>query len=299
MSIWTRFKLAAVAALGVLLLGAAAPLEERQRPEASAAIEDSATPEQSVTEPTAPPQHNPNRQNLQNNPAQEEPEPWPWHWVGGAESALAWLTLALVFGTFALAFYTANLWLGAESAARKQRRADRKAHERELRAYINIASARIIHSVGGAHPWVSRIEFRNYGKTPANDVRIFGVLELMEWPLDETKLKPINADDPDASRFTLGPTAGRTKIDPIWAESAYEQMFGADYDAMKSATYGAPCQQMLVAHGAIHYVDAFGQARVTNYRYFVGGREGLNDEVIENGKTSYRMAAHSSGNDAT
>ncbi|GAM99087.1 hypothetical protein U91I_02727 [alpha proteobacterium U9-1i] len=230
-----------------------------------------------------------------------------WLWLPSPDHALAWLTLLLVIGTAALAYYTANLWKEARTSTKLTLENLLESHRREVRAYVNIASARITYNVQ-TRLWESRIEFRNFGRTPAQRVRIFGVLELHTWPLSPAALKPINAEDPDASNFVLGPSSGRTKID-LLSVQGYEALYGVDYQKLKTATYDAPADQMLVAHGQIHYIDAFQQPRVTSYRYYVGGKEGLHDEVrwdqftkdraLRDGDVTFRMAAHSAGNEAT
>jgi hypothetical protein len=179
----------------------------------------------------------------------------------------------------------------------------RRTSERQLRAYVNIVSARITYN-DELDIWESRIEQRNVGQTPAYDVRIFGVLELAEWPLDESKLKPINDEDADASRYVLGPNSGRTKIDRPYNLG----LFKLSFKKLRRGTWDEPSRQMLVAHGSIFFRDVFGHRRRTDYRYYVGGKEGLNDSVpsawaIRNeprdGDLTFRMVAHSNGNDAT
>ncbi len=230
----------------------------------------------------------------------EHEEPETWLWLRSPEDALAWLTLFLVIGTGFLAYYTANLWREAEESSRKQRRAERRAHARELRAYINITSARITYN-WAKKTWESRIEWRNYGKTPARKARIYGVLWLTTWPIEEANLKRITDEDKDASRFVLGPTAGRTKID----EPENAGMFDVDDTELREGTWTQPAKKALVAMGRIYYEDIFGQPHETAYRYYVGGNEGLRDRVGQDprvaetpGDLTYRMVAHSSGNDA-
>jgi hypothetical protein len=113
---------------------------------------------------------------------------------------------------------TLGLWLATLSLLYEARRSS----ERQLRAYINILSARIMYNPTAGGTWESRIEFRNFGKSPARDVQIFGVLELATWEINETFLKPINALDPHASHWVLGAGAGRTKIDEPYNPGFFE-----------------------------------------------------------------------------
>jgi hypothetical protein len=207
-------------------------------------------------------------------------------------------TLALVAATIALA---APAWRTVRDA--------REHSERELRAYVSIESARItINEL--TKTWESRVAIRNAGKTPAKNLQVLGVLQVVKgWPI-EAKLKPIDERDTqaNASRFSFGPGSGRTKIDKPELEGAYALMFEVDVAGMREGTWDNPARQTFVAHGKIYYDDVFGHQRVTEYRYYVGGIEGLNDEVSQEdsgrkvrvtGDRTYRMVAHSSGNDAT
>lgn len=224
----------------------------------------------------------------------------PDWWGIGSEAWLALLTLALVIGTMALAVYTAKLWNEAKDGGRKTLERLEDHHRRDVRAYINIESARICYDPGQKR-WESRVIWRNFGKTPAKDVRIFGVLELAQWPIDEMKLKPINKEDPNASRFVLGPTASRMKID----EPYNAGIFDVDFTELRSGDWEVPVKACLVAHGKIFYWDVFAEEeRVTDYRYYVGGNEGLRGELPPTRNEpapgpTYRMVAHSKGNDAT
>lgn len=235
-----------------------------------------------------------------------------------AEEWIGILTAGLAGFTWLLAMATAALWLDTRSTgdkqlraalanlklARKQLTSATKAHERELRAYVNIDDVRIYFDPGHKR-WESRVTFRNYGNTPAHDVRIFGVLELTEWPIIESALKQINKDDPDASRFVLGPDACRTKTDEPYKATPLD--FGIE--SIRHATWEKPVSKALVAHGKIFYFDVFGaEERVTEYRYYTGGNERPTNEVVSPvfpGQTTgpwtftYRMVAHSKGNQAT
>jgi hypothetical protein len=171
--------------------------------------------------------------------------------------------------------------------------------QRELRAYVNIARARIRYD-GIKNRWESRIEFQNFGQTPASNVSIIGVLEVVEWPLDEARLKSIGEPKEDASRYALGPGAGRPKIDD---ELYNPNGLPLAYADVAAGCYSAVAKQALVAHGKAVYRDVFDEPRVTYYRYFVGGHEGLRDkQELEDGvhgSHDYRMVAHHDGNDAT
>jgi hypothetical protein len=225
-----------------------------------------------------------------------------WLWLKSPEDGLAWLTLLLVVGTAGLAFFTAKLWLDARHSARIQRRQDRKLHRRELRAYVAIESARITYN-SATKAWESRIAWRNCGKTPALEARIYGVLWLTTWPIQEGNLKTITDDDPDASRFVLGPGVGRTKID----EPENAGFLEVEPEALREGNWTNPAAKVLVALGRIFYKDIYGRAHETSYRYYVGGKEGLRDPispaddtriVLSAGMRSYRMVAHSRGNGA-
>ena len=113
------------------------------------------------------------------------------------EAIIALFTVILGIATWLLWRSTKALVAGAEQTA-----------ERQLRAYVHVENAEIIHSNDEWRPNI-RISVKNYGQTPAREVRhkIDNALVLKG---------PGNFDlKPDDSTCDLGPSQGFTKTFPL------------------------------------------------------------------------------------
>jgi hypothetical protein len=144
-------------------------------------------------------------------------------WGHTAEQWLALLTAWLVLGTALLAAFTAFLWLETSEAARKQRAADRKAHQRELRAYVHIADT--LPEPGetpDGRVVAINVVIANTGQTPTRHARAYlTVLEFIgaRMPNDFRFFDVYMAPDPRPSLFVLGPgQTTRMQVPPMSME---------------------------------------------------------------------------------
>ncbi len=198
------------------------------------------------------------------------------------EPIIAVFTILIAIFTLALWLSTASLVIGADEDSR-----------RKLRAYVCIDDVSVFSAtedgrramVPGyskdAPPLVGfhlgwEASFKNFGDTPAHDLRVQSDCELVDWPIKETYVPNIKVTE-DASIEVIGPTAdrsvfGRTK------ESLTTDIFIGLQDGTKA----------YVLYGVIEYNDIFGKQHTTNFRYYCGGPTGADD-----------VAAHKNGNQAT
>jgi hypothetical protein len=158
--------------------------------------------------------------------------------------------------------------------------ADRNA-ERQLRAYVLIERALVVSAAAGGatmlrdrdashggepmeiqvgHQPKAIITFKNFGRTPAHNVKYFGNVAVVPWPIRQRDLPAL---DGGGTSEIIGPNGTRQKHElfpgPFRPLTAQER---ADLDNGTVA---------LVFFGEIRYVDAFDKDRVTRYRVFCGG----------------------------
>jgi hypothetical protein len=158
--------------------------------------------------------------------------------------ALAFLTLILAIGTLFLWLVTRRLVIGTEETAKRQ-----------LRAYIHVADAAILHT-NSEWPTNVRIQFKNYGQTPAYRVsnRCKCALQLIGEP-------DFNIPEMIASYSDLGPTQDRVTTVVI-TQNNWEFM-------MANVTHNSGTVHVF---GEITYFDVFhhgssGQPHHTWYRF--------------------------------
>ena len=198
--------------------------------------------------------------------------------ITNATVALAWITLAL-------ALFTALLWTTTYCLVRDAK----KTAARQLRAYIFPEGSTICaanaegkvlepnRNITAGLMAVGMIQFKNTGQTPAYDVTIFGRMEMVDWPLVEKSLPPVDKKSFGASKEGLGPGGIRNKYDVHCVLTAKDI---ADLDSQRKAIF---------MYGMVRYRDAFKRQRFTNFRFFIGGA------IWIRGPT---LAAHETGNDA-
>jgi hypothetical protein len=138
--------------------------------------------------------------------------------------------------------------------------------QRELRAYVNVDSAKIDFERPSA-PEVT-VVLRNFGQTPAYDMRQWIHIWIEEYPLrvdlptppaDFRKAKDILAPRRRAMVFI-------TKDPPVSAEEV--PLLGT-------------LQGTIYVYGEVRYRDAFGHDRWTKYRLIYGGLEGVRPGLLE------------------
>jgi hypothetical protein len=165
-----------------------------------------------------------------------------------AFSTLVTAAFTVILGGATLALWnaTAKLVKGAESTA-----------ERQLRAYVGVADDKV-DAIAPNHKPVVKLEFKNFGQTPAHRVVIWTEVVAME---------------PSAATFTERSAAepGRRVLHP----GAAITVFSIKDEALTRFEFSniAIDKVRLYCFGTIWYVDAFNQTRTTKFRYETrGGR---------------------------
>ncbi|WP_139350590.1 hypothetical protein [Rhodanobacter sp. B04] len=168
--------------------------------------------------------------------------------VGWATFAMAFITLALVIGTGFLARYTFNLWkitgkLSTDAQATSQR---------QLRAYVHISDVSI-NSIYAEKKVTAQIPIKNFGQTPAYDVRIWVDICAQEISLTPNLSTLIH--DGTSARGILPP--GFDFKVPVSSNGVLPQAVYDEIAASKKAIY---------IWGRIDYSDTFGRRCFTKFR---------------------------------
>ncbi|UTW53265.1 hypothetical protein KFF05_07920 [bacterium SCSIO 12827] len=195
----------------------------------------------------------------------------------GVGVALIWWTLG---ETRRAANYTEGMLNEAKLttlAAQATVEETRKNAERQLRAYVMVESANIKKLKIGEIPEVS-VTLKNFGQTPAYDVRVWGVPGFQDFPLKGglPTERPDETDDIVAA--PLAPTVPQT-IPLIFKRTMNEETIRA----LKAGSHA------IFVVGQARYIDAFKVERETDFCLFIGGPIG-----IANGFANYEI-----GNRAT
>jgi len=176
---------------------------------------------------------------------------WTTHadwWVAISTGCLALITAALAFFTWKLWAATGNLVREAEDTSKRQ-----------LRAYVNISDAQ--HRLNEQGVAEVRVDFRNFGQTPAYRVSTWTRLEFGEPESPPDLSRPLHLV-PQA-KGALGPGASMhcylESKGPIAAELSLELLTGG---------------KALFVAGELRYFDCFNTERRTTYR-LVAKRHGI------------------------
>jgi hypothetical protein len=195
------------------------------------------------------------------------------------DTLLVLFTLGLFWATWFLHRSTKRLVTGAEQTA-----------ERQLRAYVHVDGVRIANVMdarpaldGSETPLtdarlLSRTEgplailtIKNFGQTPAHNVRHFGDMCVREFPLDEHL--PDSGEGGILSSGILPPGGHATKYVKIPQNLPLGEGDKGDLQRRTKALY---------VFGRIDYRDVFGNECWTTYRYFHNsgtGRLGVTTEM--------------------
>ena len=183
-------------------------------------------------------------------PSKEDAKDTEGWWHNFTTDPIATFTLALVLLTAGLWAATRDLVKGADKNAAKQ-----------LRAYVGPGDRRLV-GLEDEKDFVTVIEFKNFGQTPAHDVLIYA--DGFHWPKDEpipTKnwLERELSEAPSAALIHPGesvfiPVTGDGKRLPDWLRSA-----------IKGGT------EVFYIFGFISYRDVFGASQKTEFRYSLTG----------------------------
>jgi hypothetical protein len=172
-----------------------------------------------------------------------------------------------------VAFFAFIASLGAIAAAlvaSYQGWVARDTEKRQLRAYVFLESVKTasIDDDAGADQnrgLSATIIFKNFGQTPAYNVRHSSSLKCADYPPAATvftrdrEKHPITVD-------TLGPQGGAQNV----IQSSEGSMSAIERKQLMKAQTKA-----IYVFGKIDYEDAFGVRRCTSYRFMVGGDSGL------------------------
>ena len=178
--------------------------------------------------------------------------------------------------------------MAADAAAASVRNMQENA-ERELRAYISIESAEIVAATSNGtivepprrpsdgFKALAHLVFRNAGKTPAKELKIYGRIDHVAWPINPVSLRELPFASPLISSSVLGPSQISHKF-----EISEDPITSTQETSLSNGT------TVLVIHGEAKYLDAFNKERWVKYRYFTGGPVGLRGTAL---------SSHEDGND--
>jgi hypothetical protein len=109
----------------------------------------------------------------------------------------------------------------------------------------------------------AEIKIENLGETPAYDVITHTDVKLVQWPIVDSSLPPLERPR-EGSRDMLGPEQSRYLHD-----ASSDPLTDADIIGLRNKTLA------IVAYGIIWYRDVFRRHHTTRFRFFVGGRPGI------------------------
>jgi hypothetical protein len=190
---------------------------------------------------------------------------------------LAVSTIGLWLATNALQCSTQRLW----DAGERQLKHFEFTAQRELRAYVYLEKTKPKLTVDGV--WEISFWIKNFGQTPAHDVRLFSVARVVDWNDGNPQIPT-----PDSIE-TVGSLAPRGDF-LEFAPALQGEATLAELQVGTRAIY-------LV--GNIIYDTTFAMGRCeTNFRYYIGGDviRDLDRVLHEDGE---ELSAASIGNDAT
>jgi len=130
--------------------------------------------------------------------------------------------------------------------------------ERQLRAYVCMESAQIIFKRERS-PEI-HVHIKNFGQTPAYDVRMWIGGAIGQYPAPESPKPP--PEGFQMSTSLLAPGAKPHAM--VWRHPEINELL--------MPFLGTP-QVTIYAYGEIAYKDAFGKPHITKYRLLHGGRE--------------------------
>jgi hypothetical protein len=181
-----------------------------------------------------------------------------------AEAIIALFTVILGIATWLLWRATKKLVEGADATAKRQ-----------LRAYVHVSEAKF--SDFGFPSGVYMVNYTNTGQTPAHDVYSSIAIKFTKFPLSEDLEVVGNGTK---GIVTIGRDGeGHARIE------APRGLTGEEYAAVRDG------KNAVFDFGVISYRDVFGDKWTTDYRYYVGGDQGIRSDGF--------LASHSGGNKAT
>jgi len=162
------------------------------------------------------------------------------------------------YGVFAFVVITAIATATAAWYTRRESETAAENGRRQLRAYVFPDQANLIWE-GTAKPTLAEIVIKNSGQTPAYRLSTVTAVVLGDFPLQgDLHLAPM----PD-NHTVVPPTASYSLSVPM-----AQPLTGDQLKAIQKGT------QAIYAFGEISYVDAFGECRITRYRFYYSGAGG-------------------------
>lgn len=212
-----------------------------------------------------------------------------WLYISGRASDSAYWSVAssmlTAVATIILVLVTALLWIVTDRTASASERAAEAANEavrlsettakQQLRAYVVVTDARVVHFVeSGVQPFIAagsptlaEVYFINKGQTPAKNVRVNLDARILPVPEREEDMQ-LN-DMPPASSLTAGPNDPKTSHAVIRTPLSI-----AEYQSILAGT------SAIFIVGYLEYEDIFGEIHRSSFRF--RNLSGVND-----GSTSF------------
>ena len=195
------------------------------------------------------------------------------------QSGMVIVTALLVVATFALVVVALSVMVVASRQKRALNiQADRieatvgSARETamyELRAYVHVDTAEI--NVENRNEPSIKVTARNFGRTPAMNVRHWIYMWTEKHPLIGPDILPVPPDDFQMATSVLPPD-GHHQI-PINRKPP-------PLPDIVASLLGTP-EATLYVYGEIRYRDVFGEERNTKYRLVYGGSEPIDDKHLK------------------
>ena len=195
------------------------------------------------------------------------------------QSGMVIVTALLVVATFALAVVAISVVI----VASRQKRAliiqadrieatlgsTRETGTHELRAYVHVDTAEI--NVENRNAPSFKVTARNFGRTPAFNVRHWIHMWTEKYPLIGPEILPV---PPDGFQMTTSvlPPDGHHQL-PLNKEPP-------PLSDIIASLLGTP-EATLYVYGEISYRDVFGEDRTTRYRLMYGGGEPVDDKHLK------------------
>jgi len=247
---------------------------------------------------SAPAGHDAKAQNEQKNPPntvinnveQDHPlqsptaEKQPSKGSGDTETGF-FIQLGLLAATFAIAVYSAiqaNASKVSAGAFKSQIALMSDTAQRELRAYVNVASACIKFVKPGVPE--GQVHYRNYGKTPAYNLETWIGMAVDEYP----RQKPFPPAPPESVGADGPLPPGRQSIQVVIRDPPLPDCVLPHIGTRLCTVY---------IYGEIRYTDAFGIKRFTKYRLMHGGLEPPRCKKEPDGTEMWLLKPCSEGNE--
>jgi hypothetical protein len=151
------------------------------------------------------------------------------------------------------AYYTREEWLTSVDNGRRQ-----------LRAYVFPAQANLSWE-GTVKPSAANVIIKNSGETPAYRLSVAAIISVGDYPLHDAPPVP-----PLPKTRTVVPPAGDYSL----TVTLPRPLNGAEVQAIKTGA------KAIYVFGEIAYADAFGECRLTQYKFFYSGAGGESGSQI-------------------